>query len=184
MSDAALRMRPVAIDALHVPLGDVLVPLAETHREALRAACAADPEVWAIYPHSMLGDAFDPAFDAMLGTSGRLAFAIVAEGVAVGCTSYWPDATRFTVEIGGTYIDPDKRGGGFNAYLKRAMIEHAFAQGFERLEFRVDTRNARSCRAVEKLGCTLDGVLRANRWTWTGFVRDTAVYSLLPGEWR
>ena len=53
-----------------------------------------------------------------------------------------------------------------------------------RIEFRVDTRNTRSCRAVEKLGCTRDGVLRANRRTWTGFVRDTAVYSLLPGEWR
>ena len=88
MSDATLRLRPVALDALHVPLGEVLVPLAETHREALRWACAADPEVWAIYPHSMFGDAFDPAFDAMLGTPGRLAFAIVDDGVAAECTSY------------------------------------------------------------------------------------------------
>lgn len=172
------------MDALHVPLGDTLVPLAEDHREALRAACAADQDVWVIYPYSMLGDAFDPAFDAMLGTPGRLAFAVLDSGAIVGCTSYWPDAFRFTVEIGGTFIHPHVRGGGFNAALKRLMIDHAFAQGFERIEFRVDTRNARSCRAVEKLGCTRDGVLRRNRRTWTGHVRDTAVYSLLPHEWH
>jgi len=176
-------MTPAARDALHVPLGDGLVPLAEPHREGLRAACAADQDVWVIYPYSMLGDAFDPAFDAMLATPGRLAFAVLDGGAVVGCTSYWPDALRFTVEIGGTFIRPDKRGGGFNARLKRLMIDHGFAQGFERIEFRVDTRNARSCRAVEKLGCTRDGVLRRNRRTWTGYVRDTAVYSLLPHEW-
>ena len=172
------------MDALHVPLGRNLVPLAEVHREGLRVACAADGEIWAIYPHSMLGDAFDPAFDAMTATGGRLAFAILDGGTVVGCTSYWPDAFRFTVEIGGTFLHPCLRGGEVNARIKRLMIDHAFACGFERIEFRVDTRNTRSCRAVEKLGCTRDGVLRRNRRTWTGFVRDTAVYSLLPHEWR
>jgi RimJ/RimL family protein N-acetyltransferase len=172
------------VNALHVPLGDCLVPLAEAHREDLRAACAADAEIWMMFPYSMLGEAFDPAFDAMLATPGRLAFAVLVDGAVVGCTSYLHDEVNAAVEIGGTFIHPRVRGSGFNRRMKALMIEHGFALGIGRIEFRVDTRNLRSCRAVEKLGCKLDGVLRRNRRTWTGYVRDTAIYSLLPGEWH
>jgi hypothetical protein len=36
-----------------------LEPLAELHREGLRHACAADQEIWEIYPWSMLGEHFE-----------------------------------------------------------------------------------------------------------------------------
>jgi RimJ/RimL family protein N-acetyltransferase len=88
------------------------------------------------------------------------------------------------VEIGGTYIQPSVRGTGFNDSLKKLMIDHAFACGFRRIEFRVDTRNQRSAAAVRKLGAQLDGTLRQNIVTWTGFVRDTYVFSLLADEWH
>ncbi len=172
---------------LHVTLGNgdlMLVPLNETHREGLRDACAADPAVWTIYPYSMIGDAFDPAFDRMIATPGRLPYAVVADGVVKGCTSYFHDAANRSVEIGGTYLHPHARGTGLNRRMKALLVDHAFAQGANRIEFRVDARNLRSCAAVEKLGAHRDGVLRRNRITWTGHVRDTVVYSLLPGEWR
>ena len=173
--------------ALHASLDDgalSIAPLAEAHREGLRAACAADPAIWDIYPVSMLGDAFDPAFDAMRGTPNRLAFAILDGRAVAGCASFWPDAANAVVEIGGTYLAPAWRGGSFNRRIKTLMLDRAFGLGVRRVEFRVDTRNMRSCRAVEKLGAKLDGVLRRNRVTWTGYVRDTAVYSLIAGEWR
>ena len=171
---------------MHAPLRDgdfALVPLAEPHRESLRAACAADTEVWAMFPYSMLGEAFDPAFDHMLGTPGRLAFAVVERGEVLGCTSYMHNVDNAAVEIGGTFIHPKLRGTGANRRMKALLIERAFGLGIRRIEFRVDTRNARSMAAVTKLGAKLDGILRQNRVTWTGYVRDTAVYSLLPGEW-
>ena len=174
-------------DFLHVPLGDAelaLVPLGEAHRDGLRAACAADPEIWAIYPYSMVGEAFDPAFDAMLRSPGRLPFAILEHGDVAGCTSYWHDAANAVVEIGGTYLHPRLRGTGANRRLKRLLIDHAFAHGVRRIEFKVDTRNTRSCAAVEKLGARREGVLRRNRVTWTGYVRDTAIFGLLADEWR
>ena len=40
----------------------------------------------------------------------------------------------------------------------------------------------RSQAAVLKLGAKQEAVLRQNKITWTGFLRDTAVFSLLPGE--
>jgi RimJ/RimL family protein N-acetyltransferase len=67
--------------------------------------------------------------------------------------------------------------------LKRLMLGHAFAAGIRRVEFRIDERNQRSQAAVAKLGAIKEGVLRAERITWTGHVRDTGLWSLLAGEW-
>lgn len=169
--------------------GDVrLEPLAGRHMEELRAACATDTEIWDIFPHSMLGEHFDRAIAArerFHATRDWVNFAALLDGAVVGMTSYInPDFANHVVEIGGTYIAPPVRGGPFNATMKQLMINQAIACGFTRIEFRIDTRNLRSMRAVEKLGATLEGVLRKNRITWTGYVRDTAVYGLLADEWR
>jgi RimJ/RimL family protein N-acetyltransferase len=168
---------------LHRPLADGtlrLEPLDDAHREPLRAACAADAEIWQIYSVSMLGAHFDPTF-AMLRR--RAAYAIFDGDRLVGCTSWYDhDAPNKAVAIGFTYLHPDVRGSGFNLRLKRLMIGHARACGIVRIVFDVDVRNQRSQAAVRKLGARLDGVMRANKITWTGHVRDTAVFSLLPGE--
>lgn len=173
------------IERLFVPLAvrDLrLEPLGEEHREALRQACAQDPDIWVIYPYSMLGAHFDPAFDTMLD-GARHCYAVFDHDALVGCTSWYAlDAANKAVAIGGTFLAPAVRGGPFNLRLKRLMIEHARACGIVRIVFDVDTRNTRSAAAIRKLGAKLDGVLRQNRITWTGHVRDTAVYSLLPGE--
>lgn len=161
-----------------------LEPLGEAHRAGLRAACAADRKIWQIYPVNLTGADFDPGFDAILAAPGRLPFAVLIGGRVIGTSSYLNVAPRDRVlEIGGTYIDPADRGTGVNAAMKRLMIGRAIACGYHRIEFRVDTRNARSMAAVAKLGATPEGVLRRNRVTWTGYVRDTAVFSLLPEEW-
>lgn len=166
--------------------GDLaLGPLAEAHREGLRAACAADPDIWRIYPYSMAGDAFDPVFARKLAEPGLVPFAVEHRGAVAGTTSYLSiDAANHALEIGATFIAPDARGTGLNARMKRLMIDHAIACGFTRIEFRIDTRNARSMAAVAKLGASREGVLRKNRITWTGHVRDTAVFSILAEEWR
>jgi RimJ/RimL family protein N-acetyltransferase len=175
-------------DGLHVPLaeGDLrLEPLAEHHREGLRAATAADSEIWAIYPIDYAGDAFDPAFDKLLhATPQRRVYAVFAGDSLVGMTA-WIERGEpgWAIEIGNTYIEPAVRGTGFNTRLKRLMLGHAFACGLTRVEFRVDERNKRSGAAVLKLGAIKEGVLRAERITWTGHVRDTGVYSILAGDW-
>jgi RimJ/RimL family protein N-acetyltransferase len=63
------------------------------------------------------------------------------------------------------------------------MLSRAFDRGIRRVEFRVDARNLRSQAAMAKLGATREGVLRADRITWTGHVRDTVLFSILAGDW-
>lgn len=176
------------LDNLYINLTDgalSLVRLEEAHREGLRAACAADIEIWAIYPFNYAGTDFDPAFERMLaGGAARQCYAIHWDGVIVGMTAWIDaDAARQSVEIGNSYIIPALRGTGFNWTLKTLMMDHAFAQGIRRMVYKVDAINARSQAAVLKLGCTREGLLRAERITWTGRVRDTAIFSILADEW-
>ena len=162
----------------------MLLPLAEAHREALRLACAADADIWPIYNVSYGPGHFNPSFDALLANPARLAFAILREGSVAGMTAYLGvDAGKGLLEIGNTYIAPAVRGTGLNSLVKQLMIDHAIACGFRRIEFRIDTRNGRSMAAVEKLGAVREGVMRQERITWNGHLRDTALYSILADEW-
>lgn len=174
---------------LYVPLSDgeiSLIPIAEIHREALRAACAEDQDIWAIYPFSCLGDAFDPQFDLMLRDDRpRKCYVILSGDAVVGMTAWIEHgAPGHSIEIGNSYIVPRLRGSGFNSRIKKLMLDHAFGQGLMRVAFKVDAINQRSQAAVMKLGCTREGVLRAERMTWTGRLRDTVLFSILAEEWR
>ncbi len=162
-----------------------VVPLAEQHREGLRACCDPADPVWEIYPYNLSGPYFDPLFDAALALPGRMAFAVLVDGVVRGTTSFLgvnPD--RQGLEIGGTFMAQQVRGNGLNRRVKNLLLDRVFASGFRRVEFRVDARNARSQAAVLKLGAVREGLLRAERITWNGHVRDTVVFSLLAHEWR
>ncbi|WP_336987113.1 GNAT family protein [Altererythrobacter aquiaggeris] len=166
-----------------------LEPLADHHTEPLRAACAEDRDIWEIYPVNMLDDGFDLSMGRFHQLTSWVRFAVIdlAQDRLVGMTNYidpvaWPDGGG-AVEIGGTFIVPSVRASGFNRIMKKLMIEHAFANGFTRIQFNIDTRNKRSMAAVAKLGATLEGTLRRNRKTWNGYVRDTAQFGLLEDEW-
>ena len=175
------------LDRLYVDLADgdlKLVRLSAAHREALRAVCAADADIWTIYSSSFGPDHFDTSFAALIGGGGRMPYAILGGDRLVGMTAWLrPDVSAQTVEVGNSFIDPAVRGTGLNGRVKRLMLDHAFAVGVRRIEFRIDERNGRSQAAVAKLGCTKEGVLRSERITWTGHVRDTGLWSLLADEW-
>lgn len=176
------------LDRLYVDLADGdlrLVKLVEAHRDDLRIACAADTDVWPIYSSSFGPGHFDKSFDALIEGAGRMAYAIIDGDTLVGMTAYLrPDMSAQTVEIGNSFIHPDARGTGMNGRVKRLMLGHAFAVGIRRIEFRIDERNARSQAAVAKLGAVKEGVLRSERITWTGYTRDTGLWSLLADEWE
>jgi len=181
------RITMVTPDPLHRSLaapGLLLTPLAKDHREGLRAACAVDDAIWEIYPTRWIEADFDANFDALLGNPTRQPYAVLADGRIVGMTS-WIDAqpAHRKVEIGGTFLTPAVRGIGVNGAMKSLMIGHAFASGYHRIEFRIDIRNARSLAAVRKLGAEQEGLLRRERVTWTGHVRDTAIFGLFPENW-
>lgn len=162
-----------------------LEPLAAAHRIALKAACAEDLEIWPIYATSFDPDQFDMSFDLIMSLKRWRRFALFSGDRLVGMSCYIGiDAERGALEIGNTYYVPDMRGTGFNRIVKDLMIRRARDCGFRRIEFKVDSRNARSQTAMAKLGAVREGVIRADRVTWTGHVRDTVLFSILADEWN
>ena len=162
-----------------------LEPLAEAHRAALKAACAEDLEIWPIYARSFDPGHFDASFDLIMSLGNWRRFAIFSGERLIGISCYIGiDEARGVLEIGNTYYVPDMRGTGLNRRVKDLMLGRAIACGFRRIEFRVDARNARSQAAMAKLGAVREGMLRADRITWTGHVRDTILFSILASEWK
>jgi RimJ/RimL family protein N-acetyltransferase len=166
--------------------GDIRLELLdEHHRAGLKAACAEDRTIWPIYSVSYDPDHFDAQFDHLRTRAAAYAFAVLLDGKLVGMTAFLGHMpARQTVEIGNTYYVPAVRGTGLNRRVKQLLLDRAFACGIRRVEFRVDDRNQRSKAAMRKLGAHQDGLLRAERITWTGHVRDTALFSILAEEWR
>jgi RimJ/RimL family protein N-acetyltransferase len=156
----------------------------EAHRQPLKAACAEDGDIWQLYANNFGPDGFDASIDLYVGNPRNRTFVLFEGGELAGMSSFLGiDESRGVLEIGGTYYRPPLRGTGFNRRVKAMMVERAFSSGFRRVEFRVDSRNARSQAAMKKLGAVREGVMRADRITWTGHVRDTVLFAILRDEW-
>jgi len=178
-----LEARP--LEGEHVRL-DLLGP---DNREGLREALNCDPDTWEIMSGNGCGDGFDAFWSMLMADSERgqrIAYVIVDkdDGRVVGTTSFLNiHREHHGVEVGTTFLHPDMRAGLINPESKRLLLAHAFDSGAIRVEFRVDVRNARSQAAVLKLGAEKEGVLRNDKITWTGHVRDTAVFSIIDSDW-
>lgn len=160
-----------------------LEPLEEHHREALREACGEDEAIWEMYGISYDPEHFEESFTRLLANPERLPFAILVDGDLAGMTAWIGTNVAWrTSEIGNTYLRPRHRGGHVNTPLKRLMLAHGFACGLKRMFFSVDVRNPRSMAACEKNGALLEGVLRNHMITWTGHLRDSAIYSVVERD--
>jgi RimJ/RimL family protein N-acetyltransferase len=165
-----------------------LEPFVMQLKEEVRAAVDCDPDTWEIMPINPTGAGFENYWSVANGAphNERMTYAIRrrADGRVIGMSSYYTSlADQGGVEIGTTFLHPDVRGSAVNSESKLLMLEHAFDSGAIRVQFRVDTRNARSQAAVTGLGAVKEGVLRRDRLTWTGYVRDTVYFSILSDEW-
>jgi RimJ/RimL family protein N-acetyltransferase len=166
-----------------------LEPLAEEHREGLRAA-ADDDRVWEFMLVNGRGPAFDRVFDDALtqrAEGKRLSYAVrwLATGELIGGTSYIdPTPQHGRVEIGWTWYRPTLWAGPVNPECKLLLLAHAFETlGLNRVQLVTDLLNARSQAAIAKLGATREGVLRAHMITRGGRIRDTVVFGITAPEW-
>jgi RimJ/RimL family protein N-acetyltransferase len=101
-----------------------------------------------------------------------------------GSDTYPSDGVPPRASIGHTWLDPVVHRTPVNTEAKVLMLDHAFtAWGVLAVRIQTDARNARSRAAIERLGCSLDGVLRVDRPATDGTVRDSAIYSMRAEEW-
>ena len=184
-----------------------LSPLGSEHVDALMAAATEDRSSYELtrVPHDRPTTIsyIDAAVEAR--EAGRqLAFATwsIEAGKVVGssrfsrvevwdwslCGEHGPRRQRHgrpdVVEIGGTWLAASAQRTPVNTESKLLLLAHAFETwDVHAVMLCTDRRNTRSRRAIERLGCTFDGILRADRPGADGTVRDSAHFSLLAEEW-
>ena len=103
----------------------------------------------------------------------------------VGSTRFYDiQLEASSTQLGYTWYSEKTWGTGLNEHCKLLLLSFAFETiGFERVEFRADNRNKRSIAAMQKIGCTVEGILRNHLPTSDGTRRDSIVLSMLKKEW-
>lgn len=141
-----------------------LHPLAPSHADALVQA-AADPRTWEMtFPRINTPDDARQYIRHALDAPDHQAYAIhsVQHAQIVGSTRFCKIDRDFgSVEIGYTWLHPMAWRTPVNTSAKYLLMRHAFEQwNMKRVQLMTDERNARSRRAIERLGATCEGILR------------------------
>jgi len=181
-----LRIVPVTLSTDRL----VLRPLGLDDVPAL-ARAASDGDLWdkktTTVPRPEDFEAYVRSALDQQAAGSALPFATVVRdsGTVVGSTRYMNiDRANHRVEIGTTWIARSWQRTFVNTHAKFLMLRHAFEDlDCNAVELRTHRLNDQSRAAIERLGATLDGILRRHMIMPDGHVRDTAVYSILREEW-
>lgn len=114
---------------------------------------------------------------------GPYQVAIVEQGNLVGSVGL--QLRKHETGYVGYWCAAEARGQGTTTRAVRLVCGYALDElGLERLELTTDAENYASQRVAEKVGFRREGVLRSHLRMPHGLRRDSALYSLLPGELR
>ncbi|HEX7134394.1 MAG TPA: GNAT family protein [Iamia sp.] len=155
-----------------------------------RSAEAYDAErlVWRFMPWEPFATAADlqAGHDHGFGqeTSRTMTVVDAATGELVGSVTLLANRPLdLSVEIGAVWYTPAVQGLGVNREVTLGLAEVLFGLGYQRFEWKCDSRNLRSRHAAEAMGFTYEGTFRAHM-VIKGRRRDTAWFSLLPTDRR
>ncbi len=124
--------------------------------------------------------------DQNLGRSVPFVTVEKESGTVVGSTRFGNiDIPNRKVEIGWTWIAPKWQRTAINTEAKLLMLTHAFeVWKCIRVELKTDVNNERSRKAMKRIGCAEEGILRNHMITETGRVRDSIYFSIIESEWQ
>ena len=163
----------------------VLRPWTEDDVDAMVDGCN-DPDVahWIpTIPHPYTRD------DALAFIRGEVrpehtALAIVLDGRVVGGIGMGLNSHDYRATMG-YWVAARARGGGICTRALRLLSRHALEElELQRVDLVTDPDNLASQRVAEKVGFQREGVMRAHLRHPDGRIRDSVMFSLLPGELR
>jgi RimJ/RimL family protein N-acetyltransferase len=113
-----------------------------------------------------------------------LPFTVRVAGTPVGVASFLANQPQhLKVELGSIWYGPIAQCTGVSAEVTYLLLDHAFALGYRRVEWKCDAQNQRSRRAALGYGLAFEGVQDAH-YIVKGRNRDTAWYRMLDTEWE
>ena len=177
--DRVVDLRPAA------PLTGRIVrvePIEERHREGLREAAEAEPQIHRFTNMYTLG--FDRWFDLALASETEVPFVVHVGDRPVGSSRYLNvEPFHKRVEIGWTWLERPQWGTGANIETKYLLMKNAFdAWGAMRVEFKTDARNLRVRGALLGVGASFEGIARKHM-VLPDSIRDSAWYGITEDDW-
>lgn len=181
-----MPLSPVTLQDDHI----ILEPLTLDHVTGLEQA-AADGELWNLrvtyVPPPGAMRAYVEEALAMQASDESLPFAVrdKSDGAIAGSTRYYDFHQQVPwLSIGYTWYGASRQRTHVNTACKLVLVDHAFdALGCAAVRWETDLLNARSQRAIERLGAHRDGVLRQHKARHDGTIRDSVEYSIIASEW-
>jgi RimJ/RimL family protein N-acetyltransferase len=173
----------------------MLVPLTVEHAEGFLDALWAADGAAEVYrwlgseAPATLGQVREVILAALAQRAAgqRLPYAQLDAGTGrlIGTTSYYEVAPAArALAIGYTWLGTPWWRTGHNTESKLLLLEHAFdTLGAARVVWHTDALNTRSRAAIERLGASLEGVLRKHRIRANGTWRDTAQFAMTDEDW-
>ena len=165
----------------------VLRPWRMDDVDAVVAACQ-DPEIsrWIPFvPRPYTHDDAEAYLRGCLeGGAERLPFAITDGGTGAlrGSIDLRVNSHLYRGHVG-YWVAADARGRGICTRALRLVSRHGLEElELQRMELITDPDNRASQRVAEKVGYRREGVLRAHLRHPDGRIRDSVMFSLLPGE--
>jgi RimJ/RimL family protein N-acetyltransferase len=182
-----MDLRPITLEGKFVRLE----PLSMNHFERL-CNVGLDPELWrrsTINVHTP--DEMESYIETALRwqTEGHaLPFAQVEQATnsVVGSTRFAAiDRTHRRLEIGWTWIAKPWQRTAINTEAKYLLLKHAFERlDCIRVEFKTDSINEQSRKALGRIGAREEGILRNHMITHSGRIRHSVYYSIINTEWN
>ena len=177
--DRVIDLRPDA------PLAGRIVrvePIEERHREGLREAAEAEPQIHRFTNMYTLG--FDRWFDLALASETEVPFVVHVGDRPVGSSRYLNvEPFHKRLEIGWTWLERPQWGTGANIETKYLLMKNAFdSWGAMRVEFKTDARNLRVRGALLGVGASFEGIFRKHM-VLPDSIRDSAWYAVVDDDW-
>lgn len=186
MAVEAPNIVPVTLDGRHVRLE----PLSKSHLAALTVE-GVDAAIFQHYPVTYSSAAgmrafFDDALQMREKGTGQ-PFVIIAksENKPVGSTRFGNiERNHRRAEIGWTWLAARHQRTGINTEMKYLMLRHAFETlKLIRVEFKTDSLNEKSRRALLRIGATEEGTFRNHMITQSGRIRHSVYFSVIDADW-
>jgi N-acetyltransferase len=182
----SLNIEPVTLPGEHVRLEC----LSLDHLEQL-CEVGLEPELWRWTASQVLTSVEMRAFvETALkwqteGTALPFATISAQTGRVVGSTRFANiDKENRHLEIGWTWIAPQWQRTAINTEAKYLMLRHAFEQlGCIRVEFKTDSLNEKSRRALLRIGAKEEGTFRNHMIVHDGRYRHSVYFSVIESEW-
>jgi RimJ/RimL family protein N-acetyltransferase len=181
-----MRIESVVLEGKHVRME----PLTLAHHEALWEA-GSDARIFTWFPAPVCSreDMREFIETAMAQQAAGIALPFVtverASGSVAGSTRFNNfDYANKKVEIGWTWLALRFQRTSCNTEAKYLMLRHAFETlQLNRVEFKTDSLNEASRRALLRIGAKEEGTFRNHIVTASGRLRHSVWFSVIAEEW-